>query len=273
MGRVLRVLPNFRGKSRLSEMMLRPSAKKFELEYIVPIHRSELLIICRLSDWIPWNLFIHGCYITESGYELFMLDKASGSEVIMDVGANIGYYSVQFSDLTDGKVYSFEPMSYQHSVLKRNLALNGIENVIPVKRIVSNTSGEKRIYYSGPENTGASSLVKETGEYEDIQATTIDEFCLEHEIARIDLMKIDVEGHEMDVLRGMSGCLRQQRVRHLFVEISCDNLLKAGSSVQELCAFLKASGYHPYSIKTGKVQEYRIGDDESLVYFTVPEGA
>ncbi|MDG5767482.1 FkbM family methyltransferase [Balneolales bacterium ANBcel1] len=250
--------------------MLRKTAVKHDLEYIVPLRRSNQVIVCRLRDWIPWNIFIHGCYITESGYESFMLEKASGSEVIMDVGANIGYYSVRFSALTDGNVYSFEPMSYQYSVLKRNLELNRIDNVIPVKRIASNTGGEKRIYYSGSDNTGASSMVKESGEYEDIQAITIDGFCDEQKITRIDLMKIDVEGHEMDVLRGMSGCLRRQSVRHLFVEISGENLKKSGSSVQELCTFLKASGYHPHSIKTGKIGEYRIGDDESLVYFTVP---
>ncbi len=271
-GRVLRATPNFRGKSRLSELLLKKSVKKFDLEYVVPIRRGNLFIVCKLSDWIPWNIFIHGCYITESGYETFMLEKVSGADVTMDVGANIGYYSVQFSRLTDGKVYSFEPMSYQYSVLKKNLELNGIENVIPVKRIVSNTSGKKRIYYSGPDNTGASSLVKKSGEYEDVQAITIDDYCDEQKIAQVDLMKIDVEGHEMDVLMGMSGCLRQQRVRHLFVEISGENLEKAGSSVQELCTFMQAFGYHPYSIKTGKMEEYRIGDDESLVYFTVPEG-
>jgi len=271
LGRILRAVPNFRGKSRLSELFLKKTAEKHNLEYIVQIRHSNKFMVCRLSDWIPWNIFIHGCYISEAGYESFMLEKASGAEVIMDVGANIGYYSVQFSDMADGKVYSFEPMSYQYSVLKRNLELNGIENVIPVKRIVSNTSGEKRIYYSCPDNTGASSLVKESGEHEDIQAIILDEFCEEQEVARIDLMKIDVEGHEMDVLRGMAGILRQQRVRHLFVEISGENLEKAGSSVQELCAFLKASGYHPHSIKTGIIEEYRIGDDESLVYFTVPD--
>lgn len=271
-GRVSRAVPNFRGKSFLADKLLKHYAKKHNLEYIVPIRRGKMRIICRLSDWIPWNIFIHGCYISEAGYESFMLEKASEAELIMDVGANIGYYSVQFSGLMDGKVYSFEPMSYQYSVLKRNLELNGIENVIPVKRIVSNTSSEKRIYYSDPDNTGASSLVKKSGEYEDIQAVTIDDFCDEHKIAQIDLMKIDVEGHEMDVLQGMAGCLRRQCVRHLFVEISGENLEKGGSSTEELCAFLEASGYHPFSIKTGKMDEYRIGDDESLVYFTVPDG-
>lgn len=270
-GRSFRAVPNFRGKSFLAEKMLRPSVKKHKLEYIVPIRRGNERIICRLSDWIPWNIFIHGCYISEAGYESFMLDKAAGAELILDVGANIGYYSIQFSGAARGKVYSFEPMSYQFTILERNIELNGLANVIPMKRIVSNSSGMKRIYFSGSENTGASSLVKETGQFEDVPALTIDEFCESNKIGQIDVMKIDVEGHELEVLQGMKKCLKQQSVRHLFVEISGENLEKAGSSTKELCAFLEGSGYHAYSIKTGGTKPYRIGDDESLVYFTVPD--
>ncbi len=267
-GKLSRAVPHFRGKDFLARKFIRPLIRNSNFECVVPLKNAEKIrLICQPEDWIPWNIFLYGHYIAETQYEKFMLGQARGSAVIFDVGANIGYYAVQFAQVSGGSVYAFEPGSYQFNMLKRNLDLNKSSGVIPEKKIVSDSLGNKRIYFSGISNTGASSLVKETGSFEDVTSVTLDVYCREHDINSIDLIKIDVEGYEMSVLRGLKEMIGQQRVKHLFIEIHDENLKKAGTSAVELCDFLKNNKYDAYSIRSGSPEPYE-GEDESLVWFT-----
>jgi FkbM family methyltransferase len=196
-----------------------------------------------------------------------MLNKSEECSTIFDIGANIGYYSIQFGKKSD-VVYAFEPMEYQYNELQRNLEINSLTNIRTVKKIVSSTTGRERIYFSGFENTGKSSLVKKTRHFEDISSITLDEFCEEQQIDNIDLIKIDVEGYEYKVLAGLKKMLKLKKVTHIFVELLEKNLNKAGSSSGEICDLLESYGYQAYSIKTGECKPYKRGNSESLVYFS-----
>jgi len=266
-GRILRKIPNVPGKNLYSKTLLKPIVNRWDMEYVLPIRSGETELICRLTDWIPWNVYLHGSYIVEESYEEFLLKTASKCNTIFDVGANIGYYTVQFARNTNATIYAFEPMDYQYNTLLRNLELNSVSNVHPIKKIVSDSEGKQRIYFSGMENTAASSVVNETDEFEEIPAISLDGFCEENQIRKIGLIKIDVEGYEFNVLKGLENMLKNQNVSHLFIEIVERHLNKAGTSAREVFDFLKRNNYQGHSIKTGKPEPYKPGRDESLVYF------
>lgn len=270
-GKFYRLLPYNKAKNFIARKVIAPFVRGKGHEIIIKMKNpGGGRLICNLDDWIPWNVYIHGRYQVEGNYEDFMLNIASKSAVVFDIGANIGYYTIQFSRIfkKTGIIYSFEPLSYQYNLLKRNIALNNISNVIPIKMIVSDTDGStRRVYFSGMENTGNSSLEIESQEYEDVATTTIDHFCEDKNIENIDLVKIDVEGHELSVLKGMEGILRKNIVKNLFVEINDETLSAAGTSTIEVVSFLGEFGYKPFSIAFGKTQEYLVGNSESLVYF------
>jgi FkbM family methyltransferase len=266
-GRVLRKIPNIPGKNLYSKTLLKPIVNRWDMEHILPIRSGDTKLICRLTDWIPWNVYLHGSYIVEETYEKFLLETAAECTTIFDVGANIGYYTVQFARKTNGTVYAFEPISYQYKTLLRNLELNIIANVRPIKKIVSDSEGKQRIYFSGMENTAASSVVNKTDEFEEIPSVSLDGFCEENQIRKIDLIKIDVEGYEFNVLKGLEKMLKNQNISHLFIEIVERHLNKAGTSAKEVFDLLKRNNYAGYSIKTGSPEPYTTGSDESLVYF------
>lgn len=266
-GRILRALSTIPGKGFLANKLIAPLMRGRGIETVVEMtNPGGGRLICNLDDWIPWNVYIHGCYIAEKNYEQFMLNIAKDCPVIFDVGANIGYYSVQFGQLTSGKVYSFEPMSYQFKTLKKNIALNKLENVTPLKSIVTDSISTMRIYFSSMDNTGMSSLGLKSGEYEDVDTTMIDSYCKQNEIDTIDLVKIDVEGHELSVLKGMSALLSERKVANLFIEMNSQTLQTAGTSIDSIVNFLNKFDYSGYSIKTPITKRYE-GGDESLVYF------
>lgn len=269
-GKFYRKLPFFRGKNLIARKLLAPFlGKAGGYECVVDMNTpGGGKLICNLDDWIPWNVYIHGRYQLERNYELFMMDVAKEAAVIFDIGANIGYYTIQFSRVGHGRVIAFEPVSYQYNVLLRNLDLNGIHNVHAVKKVVSDLPGVRRIYFSGIRNTGSSSVEITTRDHEDVESITLDDYSREEHLGMIDLMKIDVEGHELHVLKGMKEILEQGRVRNLFMEINGKALSTAGTTPVEVCSFLEGFGYFPYSIKTGKKEKYFIGNNESLVYFS-----
>ncbi len=224
-------------------------------------------LICNLDDFLPWNLFIYGRYKLESNYEKFMLAKVNECLTIFDVGANIGYYSIQFARLTKGNVFSFEPIANQYSLLSRNIEINHLKNVKAEKKAISDSNEIKRFYLSENEETGTSSVEIPTSTYEDVQCTTLDDYTKANGIPFIDLIKIDVEGHELKVIKGMTGLLSGSNIKKIFMEIHTASLNSAGSSPEELCSFLQSYDYLPHSIKKGEIEDYQIGNDESLVYF------
>jgi FkbM family methyltransferase len=189
---------------------------------------------------------------------------------VFDIGANIGYYTIQFSRVVgrNGKVHSFEPCAYQMDTLERNVKLNSIDNVVTHKLIVSDRDDEvKKIYFSGMANTGSSSLEVKTDDYEQVACITIDKYCMVNDINSVDIVKIDVEGHELSVLKGMQNILGNGSVKHLFLEINNHALSSGQTSGHEIISFLQKFGYMPFSIANGIPEDYERGQSESLVYF------
>lgn len=267
-GKVSRSTPYFRGKDFIARKLIKPIINRIDAEYTITLKSSETKIICRPVDWIPWMIFLYGSYIKEEVEERYMLKLAENCDTIFDIGANIGYYSIQFAEAENAIIYAFEPMSYQFETLQRNISLNSISNVKAIKKIVSDKDGAERIYFSGFENTGKSSLVKKTNQYEDIDAITLDSYCESQNIKRVDLIKIDVEGFEFNVLNGFRNMLESQKVSHIFIELLEKNLQEAGASSREICDLLNEYGYKGYSIGAGGLSPYKVGSSESLVYFS-----
>jgi FkbM family methyltransferase len=268
-GQIYRIFPNVYGKNFIKRNILTPFIRGKGYECIIKTKTpGGGKLICNLDDWIPWNIFLSGSYCIEKMYELFMMNLAKESEIIFDIGANIGYYTIQFSKLCKKEVYAFEPMTYQFNVLIRNININNIKNVHVMKNIVSEELGIKRIFFYGMDNTGSSSVEIKSEKYEDVKTITIDDFVEKNNIEIIDLVKIDVEGHELHVLKGMKNILSKGKIKNLFVEINNNTLSIAGTNANEICCFLAEVGYKAYSIKSGKKEKYVIGEDESLVYFS-----
>ena len=131
----------------------------------------------------------------------FCKKELKKGDTVIDVGANIGYFTLFFSKLVGekGKVIAFEPDPINFDILKKNIELNKITNVELVKKGVSNKNEFMRLYKS-PVSGGHSLIKNEWGkEYTDIQTVTLDEYFKEQ---KIDVIKIDVEGFELEVIEG-----------------------------------------------------------------------
>ena len=134
---------------------------------------------------------------------------------VLDVGANIGISTLAFAHIASkGRVIAFEPSSRNFTLLLSNIEANGLTNVSAVKAALSNVESTVTLL-EDPEFMAGNRMNAEagasSGESEDVEAVTLDAEVSRHRLQRIDLIKIDVEGHERQVLEGASSTLEKFR--------------------------------------------------------------
>lgn len=126
--------------------------------------------------------------------------------VFYDVGANVGFFTLLGARLVgaEGSVYAFEPVPQLVGTIRRNIALNGFENVVVVPKAASMSQGRGRLVPT-LDPTGTQVAIDAGGE---IELVGIDELVQSREIRPPSVMKIDVEGAELSVLGGARHTLR-----------------------------------------------------------------
>lgn len=170
-------------------------------------------------------------------------------DTVIDIGANQGEYSLIAARKTGntGKVLAFEPMKSLYGQLQENIALNksfeGRITAIPIG--LSEQAGVLDLYGKAGSNEGVNTLyptAEHTVKIESIQLDTLDQQLQNLGITKVDVIKIDVEGAELQVLKGAQKTLRQY-LPTLLLEINRESCLAAGYSPEEMLEYLEAFGY------------------------------
>lgn len=142
---------------------------------------------------------------------------ADGS-VILDIGANVGVVSIWLAkQLPKCTIYAYEPLAVNRGNLKRNIELNGLTNVIPVRKAVTADGRDLTMHYNYDNLGGASGFMGQPPWNEVVvESVTLESIFEEHGINRVALLKMDIEGAEHEVLAGCNGLL--ERVDYLAME-------------------------------------------------------
>lgn len=226
MGQITRRLPQIRGLPRV----YRALNKAFLSVGIEPIVKSkmrdttQMLIDLRAST--EENAFYTGLYDDE--LISIIRDILRHNYSFVDVGANIGFYSVAISNFirnsgSFGKVISFEPFAGNYGRIKANIALNNLEPFCTVHQTaLSDHAGTDSITlredFSQGSKTGNASIATSEEFDAGFETATVDVACLDDIWERlhqnspaIDLIKLDIEGHEDFCLRGAQDTIKQFR--------------------------------------------------------------
>jgi len=202
----------------------------FSPKSIVPFDINGFKIYADGKSSIAKFLGVKGSYEEETT-RLFNEILKEGM-IILDIGANIGYYSLLASRLVGdkGKVFAFEPCPESFALLQKNIEVNGFKNIVPVAKAVSNQCGKQKLFLA--KDAGQHSLEGQANsKFIEVDVITIDEF-LKGNIP-IDLVKIDVEGLEEKVLLGMEETISNNKSIEIFFEswdgsylTRCKNILQ-----------------------------------------------
>src|ERR1700691_944188 len=192
----------------------------------------------------------------------------------LDVGANLGYFSVGMAKLTgrDGSVYSFEPFQASYDLLVKNVKENGVEGVVhPMQLAASDRSGEGSLFFrADPLNDNFGSMfVSERAQNGHLHSSAVSRARIDDVVPRnppIQFVKIDVEGSEIPALKGMAGIIERD---HPTIAIEVNELALArgnGSTPEELIGILKGFGYRLREI--GSDEEFELPSRRDGYLFT-----
>ncbi len=171
-------------------------------------------------------------------------------DCVIDIGANVGYYTMVAAKLVGpaGCVHAFEASRQTCAWLEANAALNPDANIHVHGQAVTDRCGQTEFFTATADRTGYSSI-RDLGEQTAAVATvpTISLDSMLSELPPTRLVKIDVEGAELLVLRGMRGLIERDQP-HFILEIDDAFLRELGADAQQECDFLKEAGYELFRI-------------------------
>jgi FkbM family methyltransferase len=166
----------------------------------------------------------------------------------LDAGANIGEFSVRASRLVgpSGHVHAFEASPTTFADLSRNLAVNRVTNVTANQMALTSTSGPIEFFMSRGIASGSSSLRPAhdySGSTVSVPGITLDDYCAQAGISRVDFIKMDIEGAELEAFRGATRLLSSPDAPVMVFEHHAVVAKRFGVGKEDVQAFLGQFGY------------------------------
>lgn len=189
-----------------------------------------------------------------------LVKKIDKNKIIIDIGANCGLFCVPIS-LSGYKTYAFEPISLNLDLLKLNKSENDCEKLEIIDVALMDFNGDKDIYIPYcPDNTSfnksvaISNMTKKDFVVENVKCKTFDSWVLENEITNVGFVKIDVQGFEYNVIKGMGDFLENSTDVSVLLEWDQKHTSSAGYSLDEIYNFLTEKGFkNTYSFSNDKL--------------------
>ncbi len=200
-------------------------------------------------------LFLYKIYkdVVETGDVKLLGHLIAPNSAVIDVGANVGYFTLMFGQWIngDGRVVSIEPEESNFQRLQKMIKKEGLTDVVEtVQAAASNISGTGRLVVD-TDNPADHFLGQ--GDVE-VSVLTIDDILLDRGIPDVSMIKIDVQGGEINVLKGAENTIRRSRPA-LFIEVDGPSLVRSGSSPGALLDFLYEHEYSSFLIQGGALSD------------------
>jgi FkbM family methyltransferase len=165
-----------------------------------------------------------------------ILRQVKTGDMVVDVVANIGYYTILLADKVGktGKIYAFEPDKLNFEIMVKNVKANKLENVIAVNA-AAGSKPEKLKLHKSKENFGDHKLYGQEKETEEVKIIRMDDYLQD---INIDLMKIDTQGWEPEVIEGAKKIIKKNKPA-MFLEYSPISYQQAKLSGRSMINFLR----------------------------------
>jgi FkbM family methyltransferase len=221
-----RYFPLDRGKWRVVEHLWQSTIGPGSRIRTATLQAGGYSMKCDLNLMLQRQFYFFGTYFLERDNLACWSDFTSKANVIFDVGANLGIYSLTAAASGPAaRIHAFEPTPDLSAHFKQTLHDNQIKNVTVVQKAVARVSGMAVLNLWGDiaeGNEGMNFVTAQPRSADSIPVATVslDDYCAEAGIEQIDLLKIDIQGNEPEALRGASHLLSKGRIRCLFLELN-----------------------------------------------------
>ena len=244
-----RRFPIRRGKLRVIDSLWQTALSDQCTQRLATLKHGRFQMSCDLSEMLQRQFYFFGTYFLEEDILSCWEGIAKGAKVVLDVGANAGIYSLAAIAIQpDATVHAFEPTPEIAARLRATVKLNGLDHLYVHEAAVSSKNGAailKRFRGDLGTNEGMNfiSLDAADSDGESVRTVCLDQFCQDHSIDHVDLLKLDVQGHEHSALKGAEQLIRAGRVGMIFMELNWARSATATCAATESIRILEQAGY------------------------------
>ncbi len=242
-----RHFPVRRGKLRLVNALWRNAAGRSGLNRIAVLRHGGFRLPCDLSEMLQRQFYFFGTYFIETEILRCWEGHAKGAHTVFDVGANAGIFSLAALAANPGAtVHAFEPTPEIAARLRATARMNGLDRLVVNELAVAATEGDAALHrWRGADNSNEgmnyiTAPQEEGGEI--VHTVSLDRYCADRNIDRIDLLKIDIQGNEPAAFAGAKRLLEERRIGVVFAELNWD-AARSGGPAAELIAMLAEGGF------------------------------
>lgn len=207
----------------------------------------KLLMIVNSKEYIGWNILFRGVYEAKENELIKSIVKPG--HVVIEAGANIGSETLLLAKLVhNGKVFAFEPLPAVSKYLKANIAINQLDAIVSVEEFaLTDTTGgliDFHILNEDEANQGMGSIYPHSSAKQVVHVPQLrlDDWLVGKNLHRLDFIKIDIQGAEINLLNGAKNAIDRFRPI-LFLEADPNSLIAAGRSLEDLFDCITALGY------------------------------
>ncbi len=254
-GRLLRSLPDFKGKRRLMRYLYSKTVEtgsdislsgKMGIRYLLP----------NLKESISFDIFTNGIYEPETNS--FLNNRIPRQGIFLDLGANIGSITLPLiKQRPDLKVFCVEAAPWIFKYLETNIQANHDgQNVVLINKALLDRNGETLSFYSPSDQFGKGSLSPVfTNEAIQVISITLEELIKQYQLPNVDMIKIDIEGYEYFAFKGAGNLLTKANAPDILFEFVDWAEDRAGIPKGTAQQFLLDNGYKLFRVtESGKLQ-------------------
>ncbi len=230
------------------------------IDKMVSVKRKGIFYLLNLQDAVSFKLFVKGSF--EKNDSNYVFNLLNDGDIAIDVGANVGYYSLNFCKKVggNGMVYAFEANKLNYNILNISSLKNGFKNINIYNSIISDTNEnfkENTLNYD-------SSLNYYTKDLESTNNTSklLDDYfeTISKHNKSVKVLKIDVEGAEYLILKSAKKLLNSKYApEYILIELYDEYLKRFDSSIEDIILFFKNYDYEgPYHLVNNQLAKINI---------------
>lgn len=241
-----RHFPLRRGKMRVVNALWRRAAGAGGFKREAVLRHGGFRLPCDISEMLQRQFYYFGTYFLEDGILACWENQARAAQTIFDIGANAGIFSLAaLAANPRAQVHAFEPTPEIAARLRTTAAMNSLSHLTVNEVAVGDHDGDamlRRWRGVGNNNEGMNFITTDGSDGEPVRLASLDRYCADRNIARIDLLKIDIQGNEPKAFAGAVRLLREGRIGTIFAELSWEPG-RADEPAAQLVAILAEAGF------------------------------
>ncbi len=198
-----------------------------------------------------------------------MEEKIKVGNITVDVGANIGLHTLNMARIVGntGRVFAFEPDPSNFEILEKNVKINNYQNIILEQKAVGDKHGRTTLYQSdNPGNHRLFPLTKQAKGQIQVELTSLDKYFIDSNLAnKINFIKIDVEGFEFSVLKGMKNILKNNKKIKILFENMQINTIQAGFTPIKVLNYLTSYDFKLFCLDDSTKKLLHVSNNEEIL--------